>query len=349
MKKILLILILLLIFQSGCSKKDDTSPTLETTQSNDTTLTSENSVSEGTENDLKIEDNKINLSETTEWMPDILPEKEEIYTDNIYENNFDWEPVDVLDDEELSFATVDIPIITQTTPLQDMLTEIDDISYIVISGSDMTVAYPSRRGHATLEQVVSRDYNGTADTISRKIPVNFLRKMESGGYYTVVSMKNGGYAYFIFYYDPKDTETIYNWGCIYSEKAVSYSDFSNIKPGDSIIDVINIDPSAKLSLAEIQYERDIFGVKEFSGHSQLMLLTDGLLEIIYELRDMTPVKETVGTYSFEYVPMDSDDLVVKEIKYFPDFIYHSTKAMEYYGVDTALPIEILPQDYPPAE
>ena len=348
MKKILLLLMVLGVILSGCSKNDQIDHSIESSQLEDATITSDTTINADSEIELKIENKKINLSETTDWMPDILPENEEIYTDEIFENNFDWESLDILDDGELSFATVDSPIITQTTPLQDMLTEIDDISCIVIEGSDMTVAYPSRRGHATLEQVVSRDNNGIADKISRKIPVNFLRKMESGGYYTVLSMKNGGYAYFIFSYDPIDTETIYNWGCIYSEKTVSYSDFSNLKPGDSIIDVINIDPSAKLMLAEHIYERDVFGVKEFVGQSQLMLLTDGLLEITYELRDMTPVRETVGGYSFEYVSMDSDDLVVKEIKYFPDFVYHSTKAMEYYDVDTALPIQILPQDYPPA-
>lgn len=85
----------------------------------------------------------------------------------------------------------------------------------------------------------------------KKIPVTFLRKMRDGYYYSVSKVENGGYAYFFFdrtldltsmEYVTDDMTDVYLVGCLYVEQVHKSSDFSAIKTGDSLEEVLKIEP-----------------------------------------------------------------------------------------------------------
>ena len=170
------------------------------------------------------------------------------------------------------------------------------------------------------------------------IPVSFLRNTAPGCYYTVSKLVSGGYMY-LFFERPYDEERIINesiieyrtddltdvrlTGGVYMEKVLSKSDFSGIKVGDTIDDVIEVDNAAAIQKAknDLEYLWSYTGaIKEtYSVH----LLKDGLLTILYELEG-----ETL------YV---TDIIFNEEFTFYPPFL--GNVYPKYYG--------ILPQDYPP--
>ena len=170
------------------------------------------------------------------------------------------------------------------------------------------------------------------------IPVSFLRNTAPGCYYTVSKLVSGGYMY-LFFERPYDEERIINesiieyrtddltdvrlTGGVYMEKVLTKSDFSGIKVGDTIDDVIEVDNAAAIQKAknDLEYLWSYTGaIKEtYSVH----LLKDGLLTILYELEG-----ETL------YV---TDIIFNEEFTFYPPFL--GNVYPKYYG--------ILPQDYPP--
>ena len=170
------------------------------------------------------------------------------------------------------------------------------------------------------------------------IPVSFLRNTAPGCYYTVSKLVSGGYMY-LFFERPYDEERIINesiieyrtddltdvrlTGGVYMEKVLTKSDFSGIKVGDTIDDVIEVDNAAAIQKAknDLEYLWSYTGaIKEtYSVH----LLKDGLLTILYELEG-----ETL------YV---TDIIFNEEFTFYPPFLGYVYP--KYYG--------ILPQDYPP--
>ena len=170
------------------------------------------------------------------------------------------------------------------------------------------------------------------------IPVSFLRNTAPGCYYTVNKVVSGGYMY-LFFERPYDEERIINesiieyrtddltdvrlTGGVYMEKVLTKSDFSGIKVGDTIDDVIEVDNAAAIQKAknDLEYLWSYTGaIKEtYSVH----LLKDGLLTILYELEG-----ETL------YV---TDIIFNEEFTFYPPFLGYVYP--KYYG--------ILPQDYPP--
>ena len=170
------------------------------------------------------------------------------------------------------------------------------------------------------------------------IPVSFLRNTAPGCYYTVNKVVSGGYMY-LFFERPYDEERIINesiieyrtddltdvrlTGGVYMEKVLTKSDFSGIKVGDTIDDVIEVDNAAAIQKAknDLEYLWSYTGaIKEtYSVH----LLKDGLLTILYELEG-----ETL------YV---TDIIFNEEFTFYPPFL--GNVYPKYYG--------ILPQDYPP--
>ena len=170
------------------------------------------------------------------------------------------------------------------------------------------------------------------------IPVSFLRNTAPGCYYTVNKVVSGGYMY-LFFERPYDEERIINesiieyrtddltdvrlTGGVYMEKVLSKSDFSGIKVGDTIDDVIEVDNVA----AVIKARNDLEYLWSYPGmikeRSSVHLLKDGLLTILYELEG-----ETL------YV---TDIIFNEEFTFYPPFL--GNVYPKYYG--------ILPQDYPP--
>ena len=127
----------------------------------------------------------------------------------------------------------------------------------------------------------------------------------------------------IIEYRTDDLTDVRLTGGVYMEKVLTKSDFSGIKVGDTIDDVIEVDNAAAIQKAknDLEYLWSYTGaIKEtYSVH----LLKDGLLTILYELEG-----ETL------YV---TDIIFNEEFTFYPPFL--GNVYPKYYG--------ILPQDYPP--
>ncbi len=172
------------------------------------------------------------------------------------------------------------------------------------------------------------------------VTTNFLRQNDEGTLYTVKKYNCGGYLY-SFYDHPyfkvqqsDDEDKYYPMGGVYVENVLSYSDFIDIKIGDNILDVEEIDSATA-------FWRLVFGITSSDENYMEMdgkyakediitthLLTDGLLTINYELRE--------------------SGYVVSNITYSEEFIYDSDYLYEHLGEHYYKSFKILPQDYPPA-
>ncbi|MDO5559964.1 MAG: hypothetical protein Q4F95_10245 [Oscillospiraceae bacterium] len=98
--------------------------------------------------------------------------------------------------------------------------------------------------------------------------IELIRKLDDNRMYTVHKLDSGGLFYSFF-----NNDLLYNTA--YACKKLSYSDFSDIKAGDSISRVEQIDPCTSMW-------RDIN--KDNGTINQNVLLTDGLLFINYKLQ-----------------------------------------------------------------
>ena len=220
-----------------------------------------------------------------------------------------------------------LPPITNDSEIQDLMSTVNEATVMAVLYNAARFAYGSRDAHPSDIQ-----------NYSVPIPVSFLRNTVPGCYYTVNKVVSGGYMY-LFFERPYDEERIINesiieyrtddltdvrlTGGVYMEKVLSKSDFSGIKVGDTIDDVIEVDNAAAIQKAknDLEYLWSYTGaIKEtYSVH----LLKDGLLTILYELEG-----ETL------YV---TDIIFNEEFTFYPPFLGYVYP--KYYG--------ILPQDYPP--
>ena len=137
--------------------------------------------------------------------------------------------------------------------------------------------------------------------------------------YTVYRTDLGGYLYSFMQYDPKEAQTVVVATVLLS-KSQPLQLYSDIKIGDSIQKVIELDPTAK-------YFKKNFD--KYIRKSTFHLLTDGVLEYVY-----------------------SEDLIIEEINYYEDFVLPNylleDNIQNIYLEPWAYDFMILPQDYPPA-
>ena len=124
----------------------------------------------------------------------------------------------------------------------------------------------------------------TLADIAAGIGILSLRKTEAGALYSIHPVQQGG-RLLIFYDNYDDTQNYRNqikqW--FYVNKPLSYEDFESIKEGDTIEDVINVDPSEQIF-------KNIFGVDpkyydEQGGFQSWHYLSDGVLELGYKIEN----------------------------------------------------------------
>jgi hypothetical protein len=145
-------------------------------------------------------------------------------------------------------------------------------------------------------------------------PVECIRKPDNANIYAVYKTEEGGVAYLFFekQHDLKDVLSLtYS---IYMKNNLVKSDFDNIKIGDSIEMVCQVDSSIRL-LADKQKSQ--YGYTTFST---VHLLKNGVIIIYYEKQN--------------------EDHIVKSIDFFPDFIVTDKYTNKIYNC------RILSQDYP---
>ena len=164
-------------------------------------------------------------------------------------------------------------------------------------------------------------------------PVQFIRELDKKYYsdwlasevqsgYTVFESEMGGYLY-MFLGHRTDTDEIQLKSTIYVSHRMSIEEFASLNVGDSIDRVAEIDPVAYF----VKRNSEISTV----SHNTYHLCTDGLLEIEYN---------------------KGDDITIKEIKLYEDFIRPNIELMadpeEQQSMARRYDFTILPQDYPPA-
>ncbi len=286
------------------------------------------------------------------------------YTENYYSKEYDGSeydrPVDA--DTEISLNgkySNSLPVINNSEPLKNMASLVDDET--IINSIWYTLPYQPSYLNATetstLQEILTNTLREGGVSRENALPVNFLRQMECGDFFYTVMKFNKGYAYAIFgrpmtgctengepIYSTEDITELKFYGGVYATKSVKYKDFKKITIGSSILDIIEIEPAAENVLQLHRSYRSI-GVPFFRDMHQVLLLEDGLLEIIYEPREKTEV----DYYGQKYLSNETDDLIVKSITYFPDFMYKSTLNAQLAETDNipSIPIQILEKDYPP--
>lgn len=140
--------------------------------------------------------------------------------------------------------------------------------------------------------------------------------------YSIHKLESGA-IFYLFYEDAFLRNTVL------MTKSLTKADFSEIKIGDSIEKVENIEPATaywkKIDLKNRELYPDDYGDED--GFTQPLLLKDSLLIIIYEFRD--------NDYYIEDIVFHDDFTSV-----YPDFKYALTSEADVYHY------AILPEDYP---
>ncbi len=331
MKKAILGMIVLCLFiiMAGCNADPNTS---ETGQS----LSSFSILSESS---LQRESYSVNIPD---WIPsEIPPTKEDRFTEDNPESNLDWTPVDTI--EVAGEYAETFPVVTNETPLEVMLSEIDDPYFSMGWMTDMQYIYPDdykryeESGRPSLERIMKGE---RWERFPFRIPVNFLRKTGHGQYYTVCKQKDGGYVYIFFdrpreqsdytVYSTTDETNVFLYGVLYAEKSLAYEDFQDVKAGDNINKVISIDNAALLSRTLFEWNVSLFGEEYYTNgaDSSVHLLTDGILEVQYLIKD--------------------GELYVESMNYYEDYMYMTSGLYRVTGETAYKNLKVLPQDYPPA-
>ena len=152
-----------------------------------------------------------------------MPEKpEDQLTTYVPQANTGWTPVDVI---EVSGKYADtFPVVTNETPLEGMLSQMDDPLFYMAWMRNLQWYYPYEndrygdRAQPTLERIMKGE---TWGNFSFHVPVNFLRKTGPGQYYTVCKQKDGGYVYIFFdrkVCDIGRNERFSHWGFVCGKK-----------------------------------------------------------------------------------------------------------------------------------
>ena len=372
---IICIFVLCLSLFAGCGKTKESEISLP-----------EESTSEQSEKEPDPETSESESAEeiVIEYFSDDVPtgdQQREMLESNVPER----EKFEAVDEIKLTGKYSDsFPIVTNDTPLDKIAKTITN-PYIVYGTTDMLFGreainwynepYNNPKTETKVTQFsINTIYNNITSNdhvyyneVYNSLPLDFLRKTDVDGWYYSVAKFNTGYLYSFFgplyendgtgkYAPLLDDETnLYFYGSLYAENVKSYSDFANIKIGSSISDVVAIDSTAKLAVATNRHYRlaglKSNGVAFFRVRRSYLLLTDGILEIAYEPREI----KGQDYYGSTVYPNENDDLVVCAINYYPDYNYLPKSSgsvtdgyTTYYDPDVAIPIHILPQDYPPA-
>ena len=305
--------------------------------------------SEGVEQSLiSSSDSRISLQSQSStislpvWIPsEPIPNKEDRFPDDNPESNTDWTPVDTI--EVTGEYAETFPVVTNETPLEKMLSEINNYYLPMAYMDDMQVLFPHdyeryrNDASPSLERIVKGE---TWDGFLFHIPVNFLRKTGPGQYYTVCKQKDGGYVYIFFdrprdisdpsKYSSADETNVFLYGVLYAEKSLSLAEFDDVKVGDSIDKVISIDTAAALIKTLMEWKMVSIEQPNYTGDcsSSIHLLTEGILEVQYTV--------------------SNGKLFVKNMLYYEDYMYLASGSYQYFGEEIHMNLKVLPQDYPPA-
>ncbi|MBQ9905437.1 MAG: hypothetical protein IJM46_01530 [Oscillospiraceae bacterium] len=165
-----------------------------------------------------------------------------------------------------------------------------------------------------------QDFVETMLSWNQRHPIELLRKIDDHRMYGIQKMQQGGLLY-TFYQDHCMTHTAW------MSKTLSYSDFADIHIGDTDKKVAALEPVTEEWAGRAMATDSLHPV--YDGFTQQLLLTDGFLEIHYNMEEK-PNGE-IG------------DWIITDMKFYPHF------RVEYdWGRDVPFvwDYSILPEDYP---
>lgn len=192
---------------------------------------------------------------------------------------------------------------------------------------------------------IANDYGpfnrgNTLDSIGILIryPTNAVRMRDDGSVYFVYESESGERVY-IFLDDSNEYFAPRGTAVVIGDKIFSYSDFADLKVGDTIKKVSEIDPLMEL------YRRKLIGIEDTDDRysfliyrslfeqnrflSSIHYLTDGILKIEY----------TAGESDDENALVTADDIIIYNIEYSEDYILNDfwEEPVNYRILDIDLP------------
>ena len=139
----------------------------------------------------------------------------------------------------------------------------------------------------------------TMKMVSDEIGIDCLRSTETGSIYSVHRILQGGLLYIFYYgYDDEALEEYNVSGAYYATQKLSYKDFSHIKEGDTIEDIIKVDPTAVLY--KNLYYSDLYSYNPV-GICTYHYLEDGILHFAISTKDGEMGKIMDIYYSKDYI------------------------------------------------
>lgn len=346
MKKLIILAVIILTVFTGC--KNINMDNVESDKiTEEESMVADESLPETEENisglsDIELEQKEA-LSER-EWKLNEKSTLEEAYADM---EELPKTEIEIANEYPFTGEYKDVfPVVNNSEPLENMISEIKNPLYVHAATSSLGFSYVNNTG-ISLYDILCNDLSRT---FLDSLPINFLRKNPAGNYYTVFKLEGGGYVYYYFVerYDERvkdyekwedyerfsvakdDTDLIFQ-GAVYVEETLSYRDTKKIKEGDSILDIAKIAPSVMMTLNLRDFYRDVNEYQDVYDieYVHVLMLEDGILELVFG-----PGKE----------------LKLTEKNYFRDYNYYpSDISYNNYYDNFCLNLEILPQDYPPAE
>ncbi|MBQ6687499.1 MAG: hypothetical protein IJN03_03135 [Bacilli bacterium] len=262
MKKIFILLILLVLFLSACTKANLDSGTNSQSTSGESEM---NEINSTYSSSSKQEISQKDKEEETKANKEELDDNKNVSVE--YKELSDEEKEILLGEKETSkqeISKVDKELLLKVSDKKksELITEIHNEEDIFSKISLYRLYEPGYGFNPTLEMF--DQYIG--------LKIECLRRVDDQNYYCVYKTKENGYWY-CFFRNTYSQFTLYN--TCYLKETLTKADFKNLKLGDSIESVTKID-SAFLAIYNFHTKEE--SALPYSVH----LLKDGLLIIEYE-------------------------------------------------------------------
>jgi len=189
----------------------------------------------------------------------------------------------------------------------------------------------------------ARTYSGNTHpivSVDEKYPIECLRDMGGGSYYVVYNIEEGGRMFLFF---PADANGLFSYG-LYLRKPLDKSRFEQLKPGDTLEPIVDIDSSL-----EIVFNKKIESLcNVVAGAAPNIIGTyhffnDSLWFIKYEnLNDEDVTIKTFKTKKVKILEINKFNDKKLVIKW--EFLYEGVTYPD--GVNGTYDFNILPIDYP---
>ena len=220
-----------------------------------------------------------------------------------------------------------------------------DRDLVKVETDGLVISYDEALADLPFEQMITKtcdihefmNYScSSLDAVAAKIGVECLRVNDTGVYYSVHKVEQGGLLY-VFYgrwtVRELGDQSVDHW--YYVNKEHSYADFHGIEVGSTIRAVEAIDPAARLWHNEFLRSCTRTPTKAYDTFSSQHYLSDGVLTIHYKNTDDDPYDRKEG------------DFVVCDIEYTQDYGWWENGVWDDVSILSQDSVAYLGQLHPP--